>query len=477
MLFPTALFGGFFALTLGLSWLLMPRPALWKPFILLASLVFYGAADWRFVPLLLGVIVVNQAAALGIAARPGPTARTILVAAIVADLGVLAVFKYLGFLAESVNAAFMGLGLGDGLPVLRLLLPIGISFYIFQAISYVVDVHRHRIAPARWIDFAVFQAFFPHLIAGPIVRASEFIPQLASPRSPRGIPAVPALFLIAGGLVKKLVIADFLATDLVDPVFGAPGSASAVETIAAVYAYAIQIYCDFSGYTDMAIGLAMLLGFWFPQNFDRPYTAASVQDFWRRWHMTLSRWLRDYLYIPLGGSRISPRRTDANLMATMLIGGLWHGASWSFVAWGGLHGAALATERALTARRERRLGLAVGQRVRRWPTWVSVLVVFNFVALTWVLFRAQSLAGAGEVLIRLVNGWSTPTTLVTWTVVVLIGIGLILQWIPPAWWRRTEAGFARLPIVAQGLLLALLAVAVASLTSDRGVAPFIYLQF
>lgn len=345
MLFPTALFGAFFAITLAVSWLLMPRPRLWKPFILLASLLFYGAADWRFVPLLVGVIVVNQIAAVGIARGIGPSGRWWVIGAIAVDLGVLGVFKYLGFLAESVNAAFLGLGLGDGLPALRLLLPIGISFYIFQAISYVVDVHRGRIKPASWIDFAVFQAFFPHLIAGPIVRASEFIPQLATPRSPRAIAAVPALFLIAGGMVKKVVIADFLATDIVDPVFGAPGSASAVETITAIYAYAIQIYCDFSGYTDMAIGLAMLLGFWFPQNFNRPYTAASVQDFWRRWHMTLSRWLRDYLYIPLGGSRVSPARTDINLMATMLLGGLWHGASWSFVAWGGMHGAALATER------------------------------------------------------------------------------------------------------------------------------------
>ena len=218
------------------------------------------------------------------------------------NLGLLGVFKYLGFFVDSVDRLITGIGLGAPVPLLHVVLPIGISFFTFQAISYVADVHSGLIQPARSLDFAIYEAFFPHLVAGPIVRAREFIPQLQSPRDRRTIPAVAALFLIAGGLVKKVVIADLLATHIVDPVFDAPAAHSGPEALAAVYAYAVQIYCDFSAYTDMAIGLALLLGFRFPQNFNRPYIAVSLQDFWRRWHMTLSRWLRDYLYFPLGGS-------------------------------------------------------------------------------------------------------------------------------------------------------------------------------
>ena len=192
---------------------------------------------------------------------------------------------------------------------------------------------------------AILQAFFPHLVAGPIVRANELLPQLRTPRDPREVLAGPGLFLIAGGLVKKTVVADELARNVVDPVFNDPGAHSGLEVLLAIYGFAAQIYCDFSGYTDMAIGVALLLGFQLPQNFNRPYLALSLQDFWRRWHMTLSRWLRDYLYIPLGGNRDGERRTYRNLMLTMLLGGLWHGAAWTFVIWGGIHGAALSAER------------------------------------------------------------------------------------------------------------------------------------
>ena len=324
VVFPTIEFAAFFVVVLLASWLVMPMPKYWKPFIFFASLAFYAAADWRWVFLLVASIVGNQAAATVISKMArGPGRKAVLITAIVGNLALLGVFKYLGFFVESVNGLVSAFGFEGEQQVLELALPIGISFFTFQAISYVVDVYRGKTPLAKPIDTAVYLSFFPHLVAGPIVRATEFIPQLATPRSPRNIPVAPALFLIAGGLIKKVVLADYLAVNLVDPVFGSPQAFGAVDTGLAILGYAAQIYCDFSGYTDIAIGIAMLLGFWFPQNFDQPYRAASLQEFWHRWHMTLSRWLRDYLYIPLGGSRKGPRRTTINLMITMVLGGLW----------------------------------------------------------------------------------------------------------------------------------------------------------
>ncbi|WP_018502128.1 MBOAT family O-acyltransferase [Parafrankia discariae] len=351
MVFPTIEFAAFLVVVMAVSWLLMPVPLLWKPFILGASYFFYAYADARFVLLIVASTLINQAAAVAIDRFRD---RRILIAAIVCDLGLLGWFKYYGFFALSVDRALQDVGLPAPLPLLQVALPIGISFFTFQALSYVIDVWRGDIRPVSLIDFAVYEAFFPHLVAGPIVRASEFTPQLTSPRDPRQVQVTRAVFLIAGGLVKKVVLADLLATRIVDPVFDAPGRHSSGEIAVAVYGYAVQIYCDFSAYSDIAIGVALLLGFRFPDNFDRPYTATSLQDFWRRWHMTLSRWLRDYVYLPLGGNRSGRRRTYVNLMITMVLGGLWHGAAWTFVVWGALHGGGLAAERAWRARRDGR---------------------------------------------------------------------------------------------------------------------------
>ncbi|EIV95595.1 MBOAT family protein [Frankia sp. QA3] len=361
MIFPTIEFAAFFVVVMALSWLLMPRPALWKPFILAASYFFYGFADARFVLLIVASTLINQAAARAIHRFRD---RRILAAAIACDLGLLGWFKYYGFFALSVDRALTDVGLPTPLPLLQVALPIGISFFTFQALSYVIDVHRGITAPAPLLDFAVYEAFFPHLVAGPIVRASEFIPQLATPRDPAQVPTTRAAFLILGGLIKKVVLADVIASRLVDPVFDAPGQHSSAEIGVAVYGYAVQIYCDFSAYSDIAIGIALLLGFRFPDNFDRPYASRSLQEFWRRWHMTLSRWLRDYVYLPLGGSRRGRRRTHLNLMITMTLGGLWHGASWTFVLWGALHGAALVTERRL---RTWRTGRAAAAELARMP--------------------------------------------------------------------------------------------------------------
>jgi D-alanyl-lipoteichoic acid acyltransferase DltB (MBOAT superfamily) len=358
VIFPTIEFAAFFVVTLALSWLLMPRPRLWKPFVLGASYFFYGFADARFVLLIIASTLLNQTAARAIHRcrdRPARAAH-VLAAAVVCDLGLLGWFKYYGFFALSVDRALADVGLPAPLPLLQVALPVGISFFTFQAISYVVDVRRGTTPPATLLDFAVYEAFFPHLVAGPIVRASEFLPQLSTPRDPGRVPVARAAFLILGGLVKKVVLADVLASHLVDPVFDAPGQHSSGEILVAVYGYAVQIYCDFSAYSDIAIGIALLLGFRFPDNFDRPYASRSLQEFWRRWHMTLSRWLRDHVYLPLGGNRRGRRRTCVNLLVTMTLGGLWHGASWTFVLWGALHGTALVLERQLRAWRARPAG-------------------------------------------------------------------------------------------------------------------------
>ena len=348
MLFPTLTFALFFLTVYPVCWLLRWRHWAWKLFVLLASYVFYGSWDRRFVFLIFLSSVLNYAAARALY-RQGPERQTgrraVLLAALVFNLGLLGVFKYYGFFVESLNEALRGAGFGGRLPFVEVIVPVGISFFTFQAISYVVDVYRGSLAPGRWLDFAVYLAFFPHLVAGPIVRASEFLPQLNVPRTLLPRNATRAALLIGRGLFKKVVISSYVATAIVDPVFGVPGQHSSPEILLAIYGYAVQIYADFSGYTDIAIGIALLLGIGFPQNFDRPYSAVSMQDFWRRWHMTLSRWLRDYLYIPLGGSRHGTLATYRNLMLTMALGGLWHGASLTFLAWGVFHGIGLALER------------------------------------------------------------------------------------------------------------------------------------
>src|SRR3954453_14547877 len=372
MLFPTVAFAAFFAPVFALSWLLMPHPRAWKPFIVAASYVFYAAADWRFCLLLAAVTLANQAAAQLIHRTPDERYRTVIAAvAVVFDLALLATFKYYGFFVTSVNSLLAHFSLAAPLPLLSIALPVGISFFTFQAISYTVDVKRRLIAPSSTLNVAIYLSFFPHLIAGPIVRAREFLPQLDTPRSPSNVALGSAVWLIGIGLIKKVVIADYLARTIGDPVFAVPAAYSAPDAWLAMYAYAAQIFCDFSGYTDMAIGLALLLGFQFPQNFDRPYRATSFQDFWRRWHMTLSRYLRDFLYIPLGGSRGGKLQTARNLMITMLLGGLWHGAAWGFVLWGALHGLYLVAERPLR------------DRVHA-PAWLRWLIVLNLVVLAWI---------------------------------------------------------------------------------------------
>jgi alginate O-acetyltransferase complex protein AlgI len=464
--FPTIEFAAFFVVVFVLSWALMPHPRAWRPFILVASYVFYGWVDWRWVLLLMSSTLVNTVAARVISTAPSQQVRKrALTAAIVFDLGLLGVFKYFGFFVSEVDDFLGALGLGSPLPIVQIVLPIGISFFTFQAISYVVDVYRGETRSASLGDVAILQAFFPHLVAGPIVRANELLPQLRVPRDPRAVLAGPGLFLVAGGLVKKTVVADELARRVVDPVFSDPSAHSGPEVLLAIYGFAAQIYCDFSGYTDLAIGLALLLGFVLPQNFDRPYLALGLQDFWRRWHITLSRWLRDYLYIPLGGNRHGNRQTYRNLMLTMLLGGLWHGAAWTFVIWGGIHGAALSIER---WGRENLKGF-------RMPVWLAWFITFQVVCLAWVFFRSPNLDIAFQMLGRV--GASGPSPLVTLPMVFLTVAAIAVQALPSGWWQRAETWLVARPVAAQGVGFGVLLVVADAAVGQQGVAPFIYFQF
>src|SRR5918997_594563 len=463
MLFPTVEFAIFFPVVLAVSWLLMSRPAIWKPFIVAVSYLFYASANWKFCLLITGVVIGNQLAANALQRTDDERRRKwILRAAVGLDLLVLGTFKYYAFFVTDIDRVLGAASLSLPLPLLTIALPIGISFFTFQAISYVVDVKRELIKPAPVLDLAIYLSFFPHLVAGPIVRAREFLPQLETPRDPRDIPAGAAIWLIAIGLIKKVAIADYLAREVVDPVFAVPEAYSGADVIFATYAYAAQIYCDFSGYTDMAIGLALLLGFVFPNNFDRPYRAASFREFWRRWHITLSRFLRDFLYIPFGGSRGGKLKTVRNLMATMLLGGLWHGAAWTFVLWGGIHGAAQAVEHVLRGK----------VHVSRWLGW---LLTFHIVCAAWVLFRSPDLGVAGDVFAQMATGGAA--TVITAPALVLVLVVIGAQLIPPKPMDALQLRVQQWSPAALGATLFLVILLVGATIPDGGVPPFIYFQF
>jgi D-alanyl-lipoteichoic acid acyltransferase DltB (MBOAT superfamily) len=464
VLFPTVEFAIYFPIVLALSWALMPHLQWWKVFIVLASYVFYGTANWKFCFLLGGVTLGNQLFA-HLIARAGDQRRKkqLVGTAVALDLATLGVFKYYAFFVQDVDRVLDSTGLGLPLPLLTIALPVGISFFTFQAITYVVDTYRGHVDPAPLLDVAVYLSFFSHLVAGPIVRASEFLPQIDKPRDPANVAVGAGLFLIASGLIKKVAIADYLAREVVDPVFAVPEAHAAPDVIFGAYAYAAQIYCDFSGYTDMAIGLALLMGIVFPQNFNRPYRSQSIREFWRRWHITLSRFLRDYLYIPLGGNRRGRRRTYVNLLITMLLGGLWHGAAWGFVLWGGIHGTVLAIEHALRGRPDWR------------PAWLRWFITFHIVVLAWIVFRAPDLSVAGELVSQLTD-WSE-ASIITWTTLAVVAATIGVQLLPERETGELRIRVERLHPAAMGAALAVLIVLVAATVPTQGVPPFIYFAF
>jgi len=470
MLFPTLGFLLFFLIVAAAMAALGTRFAAKKTVLVLASYYFYGQWDWRFCFLLAGSSVVSYIAGQLIdRASDERRARTILGIAVALHLGLLGIFKYFDFFISSANQLARLLGLEHEVPFIEILLPVGISFFTFHGISYITDVYRRDVAVCRNpLDMLLYMSFFPQLVAGPIVRAAYFLPQLARP-STEPIPVGPALLLILSGLFKKVVIANYLATGLVDPVFSAPTSYGGPDLLLATYGYAVQIFCDFSAYSDMAIALAALLGFRFPANFNQPYRAQRLREFWQRWHISLSTWLRDYLYKPLGGNRGGRLNTYRNLLLTMLLGGLWHGAAWKFIAWGALHGGGLAVERMLEPWIGRR-ALSPAAKI------IATLIVFHFVCLAWIFFRAEDFAVASLYIGGLASGWGEGVQQAGPFVVALIAIGLAGQFTPDALFDRVALAFARVPSWGLGAMAGIV-VAMINALGPEGVAPFIYFRF
>lgn len=467
MLFPTLDFALFFLPVFILAWGLHRHLVARKLVLLAASFVFYGYWHWGLAALLAANSLFGHWAARWIAAGDGRAGGRRLACAVAVQLLLLGTFKYADFFLDGLRAALASLGVERDLPLLGLILPVGISFYTFQTIAYLVDVRRQRVAPsASIIDTLLFFSFFPQLVAGPILRAELFLAELQRRPDARQIDLATGLALIIFGMVKKTVIAATLAVELVDPVFLDPGAHGRWEILAALYGYAVQIYCDFSAYSDMAIGLAALLGFRFPPNFAQPYRAASLAEFWRRWHISLSSWLRDYLYIPLGGNRQGAGRAMLNRLITMLLGGLWHGAAWTFVLWGAIHGVALAIERGLA-----RLPWPAG----RWQRLAGVVLTFHVVCLAWVPFRADSLATVGAVLRGVISDQPAAGLLTPW-VLGWIAIGLGLHALPPGLMARLRDWITDLSPVEAGLLFGF-SLAIIDALGLPGVAPFIYFQF
>ncbi len=490
MLFNSALYGAFLLGTFTVFWLLYARRLARALFLVAASYGFYFYGTWDaatheevpFGPigwsvLCLGIIFVGSSIdywigrALARTVHPGHR-KALLLVSVVYYLGVLSLFKYYDFAVDTALTVLGMAGIHPTVAHLHLVLPFGISFFTFETMSYTIDVYRRELEPARrYLDYLLFVAFFPHLVAGPIVRPRQMLPQLAAP--PVADPDMQArgLWLIATGLTKKIAIGDTLSVNLVGRAFGNPERFSSVELLVAVYAYAIQIYCDFSGYTDVAIGSALLFGYRLPENFNAPYLARNLQDFWHRWHISLSSWLRDYLYVPLGGSRRGTLRTYVNLMITMLLGGLWHGASWNFVIWGALHGAGLAATRMWQRARkvEEPHDESLGVRV------LGTFLTFQFVCVAWVFFRAPTFGHATLLLGRIAR-LTGGTANVSPRVVLVLAAGLLLHGVPAGWADRLRERFVRTPAVAQGVLLAAAAYAL-HLAAGAKTEPFVYGQF
>ena len=513
MLFTTLKYAVFFAAAFLGSWALCLVPGRPRPlgeeggerpfnpwprtiFLLVLSYCFYAAWDWRYLPLIFGSSTVDFFLARAVHREQRPGAKRLLLLITVAlNLGFLGFFKYWNFASDNVHALLaLAHGVAPTTSAFRVLLPpVGISFFTFESMSYVVDVYRGELVPHRsYFRYLLFVSFFPHLVAGPIVRPRDLLPQLERRPSLTREDGSEALFLIATGLVKKLVLSDQLAQNLVDRVFERPTSFSSLEVLCAVYGYAAQIYCDFSGYTDIAIGSALLLGVRFPKNFDSPYKAEDLSDFWRRWHISLSTWLRDYLYIPLGGNRGAGWmgwKTYRNLMLTMLLGGLWHGASWTFVFWGFLHGAGLVVTRLWQRRgprfrrvehpyREAREGARARPTTSEdHPVYKAIRVVltFHYVCLAWIFFRAKTFADAWQILRQLALRTTFHPNLPP-LLLALLAVAVGSHYVPERAYELLRERFTALPAPAQGAVLFLVAVVLHEAASTTAV-PFVYFQF
>ena len=469
MLFNSIAFAIFLPLVFTLYWLARERRRQnW--ILLVAGYYFYGVWDWRFLLLIWLTTIMDFLVGLWLGATTSDRRRRgILLISLALNLGMLAIFKYYDFFVESAMRLMTSVGLEPNPPLLHVILPVGISFYTFQSLSYTIEVYRRRMEPTRsLLDFATFVAYFPPLVAGPIERAGRLLPRIQNPRTfPKPAAIRSALVLILIGLFKKVAVADSVSL-IVDDVFGGGGDATA--HLVGMYAFAIQIYCDFSGYSDMARGTSRLFGIEIMRNFEQPYLSRSITEFWRRWHISLSTWLHDYLYIPLGGNKRGELRTYVNLILTMLLGGLWHGANWTFVVWGGLHGVALAVHRWLGGYVPR--GALPPFKTRQIP---SILLTFHFVCLLWIFFRAPDIGSAWAYFGALFGGTWGPVNL-DQLLVLTFGVAAVLALDISQARTGDHAVLLRWPRPIRGFAVAAFLLTII-LWSGGEAQPFIYFQF
>jgi D-alanyl-lipoteichoic acid acyltransferase DltB (MBOAT superfamily) len=444
-------------------------------FVILFSYYFYYKSSGLYFLLLAIVTVCDFFLARYMArAKTQFVRRIFLIISLSIGLGILAYFKYFNFFGTTFSAIA-----GGNFQLKDIFLPVGISFFTFQSLSYTIDVYRRTIAPLdKILDYAFFVSFFPQLVAGPIVRARDFIPQIRKPLIITNEMLSAGIYLIICGLFKKAIISDYIGINFVDRIFDNPALYSGIENLLGVYGYGLQIYCDFSGYSDMAIGIALLLGFRFNINFDSPYQSANLTEFWRRWHISLSSWLRDYLYISLGGNRKGKIRTYINLFLTMLLGGLWHGASWNFVIWGGLHGIGLAVHKFyMTVFRWKKEEVSGAHDFHHW---IGVIITFHFVMLGWIFFRNPSLGNCGVILKQIFGHLQFH---IIWQVLMgyklvffFIFIGYLLHFAPLRIENYVKNAFLNLPLIAKAVAMIVLIYFIVQIKSSD-VQPFIYFQF
>ena len=484
MIFSSGLFLFCALLFLPLYMLLRRTTTLRIIYVSLFSLFFYYESSGEYVLILLFAATMDFLIGRAIGRSEDEVYRKrLLLTSICVNIGMLSYFKYFYFLLDLGQMLLASLGIATE-PAIPLeardyFIPAGISFYTFQTLSYTADIYRREITPLkRWIDYLFYLSFFPQLVAGPIVRAKDFIPQIY--RRPQLLKAEygEALTLILSGLVKKAIIGDFIGANLVDLIFAEPTRFTGLENLFAVYGYAMQIYCDFSGYSDMAIGIALLLGFRFNINFDSPYQSGNITEFWRRWHISLSTWLRDYLYIPLGGNRKGAIRTYVNLLVTMLLGGLWHGAAVRFILWGAIHGVALALHKlymqifdALGWRRKKPL------KIQRF---LGQIITFHLVCFAWIFFRADSMETALSVITQISDHF-TPEVFLQFVVgyknvLLLLLLGYLLHFTSKAQELRFRSWLTDLPFIGQVCLFIVTVFLLIQIRSADA-QPFIYFNF
>ncbi len=473
MIFQSFQFLVFFVVVLFTARIILTKyPAARKLFLLAASYFFYMCWDWRFAGLILAITVVNYYIGPKIEqAKSSGGKKRWLALSLVISIGILGYFKYANFFIDSMNVALTSIGFGGELPLLNVILPIGISFYTFQSISYTLDIYRGRTEAVKsFSDFALFVAFFPQLVAGPIVRASYFLPQLKDDHQEEPDAMESGVALIIRGFIKKVAFADVLAVHLVDPAFADPGQYSPLFLLVGIYAYSYQVYMDFSGYTDIARGVARTLGYELQINFNRPYKAVSVSNFWQRWHISMSSFFRDYLFFGVGGSKYG--NVYLNLMITFIAIGIWHGAGWNFVLYGVLHGAFVGLER---WRRNKRKAAGISEPDYQGSRMVlQWFWIFNVVAFSRLLFRGGSLDSA-IVYAKAMTDFSVTSVPISTIGATIFLLAIVLHYTPTRWSMDWKDLYCKVPAVIQaGGIVGILYFLVAISTEE---APFIYFQF